>query len=69
MPLCQQQPDTGGLLVVSSSPLLDALSAFFDKIWHNAMPVTLGTGTSPDGVVVPFSDATTRSVFGCWRPG
>ena len=69
MPLGRDRLRTDGLLVVHPCALLDALSALFELVWSNALPLTLDAQPEQDGQPLVLHNATTRTILGLLSAG
>jgi hypothetical protein len=63
MPLGRDRLRSDGLLVVHPCALLDALSALFELVWDNALPLSLDTTAQDDGQPMALRNPTTRTVL------
>ena len=69
MPLGQDRLRTDGLLVVHPCALLDALSALFELVWKNALPLSLDATPEQDGQPLVLRNDTTRTILGLLSAG
>jgi sugar-specific transcriptional regulator TrmB/DNA-binding CsgD family transcriptional regulator len=69
MPLGRDRLRTDGLLVVHPCALLDALSALFELVWANALPLSLDATPQTDGQPPVLRNNTTRTILGLLSAG
>lgn len=74
MPLRHDRPITDGIVVVHSCALRDALSALFETVWQQALPLTLGSAATARQLEqgapkLLLENATTQTVLGLLAAG
>lgn len=70
MPLADGLPArTGRLLVIHTSPLLDALTALFEMTWASALPLNLTAPPHANGPPPVLSNPATRTILALLAAG